>query len=320
VCGSALDQAHYEKALGIFQEKQQVLREAGIKAQAKVARLSKLLVESRRQLQKARVEGAALERARTQRILQGKDHQIQKLKAAMDHLKRGVTPQTEGLEFEDKLVVRLRREFPGDEVEHHGKRGDILHRVIFQQELAGSIVYELKRVERIEDDHIQQALQAKSYREADWAVLVHTGRKRGWTGFGQLNGVIVVSPLAVVPAVRLLRDHLLQMLRAKISQQQRAGIAAKLLAFVDSPQFKNPLEEVIRNATELQESIKDEAKTHFRIWKRRWRSYQAIQWDSQLVAQNVRLVMHGKKPVTASPFSPQPLALPGIGSRPIEDI
>ncbi len=47
--------------------------------------------------------------------------------ARIKQLEKGTKPQTEGLEFEENLYKRLKKEFPKDKVEHKGKGGDILH-------------------------------------------------------------------------------------------------------------------------------------------------------------------------------------------------
>src|SRR5207245_8206386 len=99
--------------------------------------------------------------------------------------------QTEGLEFEEKLVARLRKEFRDDEVLHEGRGGDVLHTVIFGKKTAGVIIYECKRTPRIESSHIAQAHLAKQTRQADFAVLNTTARKKGFSGFAQMGGVWV---------------------------------------------------------------------------------------------------------------------------------
>ena len=88
------------------------------------------------------------------------------------------------------------------------------------------------------------------------------------------------------------------MLKARITGERRAIIARRLMKYITSPQFKNPIEEVIHIASELQDMIKEEAKSHIRVWKRRWDHYQTIHWDSSQLQDNIQLVLHGKGPKT----------------------
>lgn len=303
VCRKSLTKQEYERALGILGEREKHLTHEKSELQRK-------LREIREQARKAKAEGVKTERSRTQRLLAGRDKEIQKLKERLNQLKKGTTPQTEGLEFEETLTIRLRREFPDDKIEHKGKGGDILHFVNFAGKPAGLIVYECKRTPRIDTKHIHQANQAKKTREADFAVLVTTGKRSGFSGLAQMSGVLVISPLGVVPLASLLRAHLIEMIKAKITKDKRAIIAQSLMRYITSPQFKNPIEEVIEVAAELQEMLKEEAKDHFRLWRKRWDRYQTIHWDNAQIQSNLERVLHGKEPKTLLPVKTTRLELP----------
>lgn len=303
VCKKPLSKREYERALGILGEREKHL-------QHERAELERRLRFERAKAQQAKAEGIRVERARTQRLLEGKAKEIARLKERIDQLKRGSTPQTEGLEFEERLAARLHREFPEDEVQHKGRGGDVLHIVRFEKKSAGVIIYECKRTPRVQGQHIRQAFLAKQTREADFCVLVTTGGRKGFSGLAAIRGVLVVSPLGAIPLAALLRQHLIEMLRAKIGKEQRALIAQKLMKFVTSPQFKNPIEEVVELSGELQDMIKEEAKDHFRLWKKRWDRYQTISWDGSQVRENLRLVLLGKEPRAIGHPRGEPLQLP----------
>jgi len=307
VCNKPLTKKEYEQALGILGERERHLREEKSELEKKVRAAN---AKARKAKKEGTQEGVVKERKRTQRLLQGRDKQIQTLKERIDQLKKGSTPQTEGLEFEDKLAVRLRKEFPQDDIQHKGRAGDVLHIVMFDKKPAGTIIYECKRTPRILKQHVQQARLARKSREADFAVLVTTGEKKGYSGLAQMDGVLVVSPLGAIPLASLLRIHLIEMLRAKIAKEERAVIARRLMQYIASPQFKNPIEEVVQLTSELQEMVKKEAKDHFRTWKKRWNHYQTICWDSSLVQENIQLVLHGKQPKAITHPKRAPIELP----------
>lgn len=303
VCKKPLTKEEYERALGILDARERHYQYERERLQAK-------LRDSRQQAKRARGEGVKAERARTQRLLQGKDKIIQTLKERIDQLKRGSTPQTEGLEFEEKLAARLRREFPEDQVFHKGRGGDVLHIVRLDGRAAGTIIYECKREKRIKGKHIRQARLAKQSREADFAVLVTTGYRKGFAGLAQRDGVLVVHPLGVVPLTSLLRIHLIEMLKARVTRKRRAIIADRLVDYITSPQFRNPIEEVVQLTDELQEMIRDEAKDHLETWRKRWECYQTLHWDASQVRNNVQLVLHGKEPKAVVHPKTTPLQLP----------
>src|SRR5712692_308336 len=100
VCKKPLTKKQYQRALGILEEQQKHLR-------LQEQKLRQQLREARRKERGAKKEGIQLERSRTKRLLAGKAAEIQRLKERVNQLKRGTTPQTEGLEFEEKLAARL---------------------------------------------------------------------------------------------------------------------------------------------------------------------------------------------------------------------
>ncbi|MBK7207361.1 MAG: DUF2130 domain-containing protein [Elusimicrobia bacterium] len=313
-CGKVLTRAEYEKALKIqgatekhFHQREEALRE---KAQEREARFRKKERELQDRLKNESARIRRIEKARAERSNLGLKQSLQKANEEIRRLRTGTTPQTDGLEFEEKLVIRLRAEFPDDEVLHKGQGGDVLHTVKFGKEIAGIIVYECKRTPRIEGDHIAQAHQAKQIRQADFVVLVTTARKKGFTGFTQMNGVWIAAPLASIPLAALLRQHLIEMVKARITKEKRAAIAQQLMKFIDSPQFRNPVEEVVQRTTRLQEMIKKEAKDHFRIWRDRWEHYQTIHWNATQVQANLQLVLHGNAPKPMHHHKATPLQLP----------
>ncbi len=314
VCKKVLTKTEYDSALGILEEQKLHLKRELAKLEQEKAQFRRqkaaLLAKVKSAKREGIDEGRRKERERAERLFKGKDKEIEKLKERIQQLQRGTTPQTEGLEFEETLADRLQNEFPTDGIQHEGKNGDILHFVMFHGKRAGVIIYECKRTPRISSAHIGQVLRAKRQREADFAVLVTTGRRKDFAGLAQDNGVLIVSPLGVVPLVSLLRGHLIEMLRAKITKEDRLQIAQKLLDHITSPQFKNPIEEIVEKANHLQAMLEDEAKQHFRTRETRWNHYQRISWDSSQIQANLQLVLQGKEPKPLTYVKLKPLQLP----------
>lgn len=288
VCKKPLTQQEYERALGILEAKDK-------HAAHQLETIRAKLAASRKSAKKARQDGIDAERARTGRLLSGKEKEIQRLKERVQHLQRGTTPQTDGLEFEEKLAARLRSAYPDDEVLHRGKGGDVLHHVRLKGAVAGTIVYECKRTPRIASDHISQAERARRVRSADYAVLVTTGMRRGFTGLARERDVLIVAPLGVIALVGLLRSYLLQMQKAQVEREKRAEIARRILDYVNGADFKRPLEHILGTAKTLTSALQDEIRTHFRGWHRRQERYQMIAFDATLLRENTEAVLHGQE-------------------------
>jgi len=312
VCGKSLSKREYDRVLRIEKAREDSIR----RREEALAKKEKELPSKIRAARIAAARAAQQkEKGRAQRLMQGQRTTIRRLEERVRQLEKGSTPQTEGLEFEDKLVARLRKEFPSDEIRPTGRDGDILHTVKSGAQPAGMIVYECKRTPGIKSAHIHQAHLAKQTREAYFAVVVTTGKKRGFTGLARMHDVLVVSPLGAIPLAGLLREHIIEMLKARLTKEERIRVAERLTGYITSPQFKNPIDEVVSRSSQLQTMIRDEAKQHWNIWKKRWEHYQRIHWDASHIRQNVQLVLAGKSAQPSVPAKAQPLQLPQFAGK-----
>jgi hypothetical protein len=311
VCKKTLTEHEYETALGVLGERQKHFEheKQRLQEQVRVARAAQ---------SRARNEGVRIERARSQRLMAGQNKKMRVLQERIAQLEKGRTPQTDGLEFEHKLVARLQREFPKDKIKHEGQGGDVLHYVNFNGQVAGIIIYECKRCPTVKADHVQQTHLAKQTRKAHFAVLVTTGqtwKRRAFTGLDMDSDVLIVAPLGAIALASLLREHLIEMQRSNVALERRAAIAQGLIKFITSPDFKNPIEEIVRASGQLQDILKDEVRSHERTWKKRWGHYRIVQWDARSVQANLQSVLHGEKPKLL-PRRDVPLQLPAsVGTR-----
>lgn len=288
---------------------QRQARELDKKQEAFRRQKEELVEKAKASLEKGIEQGIASERKRAERLLAGQAGTISKLEERIKQLESGSTPQTEGLEFEETLVKRLQEEFPADDIEHHGKGGDILHFVNDSGERVGTIVYECKRTAQIQRAHVKQAYDARQLREADCAVLITTGKRKGFGGLDEEDGVVIVHPLGAIPLVSLLRQHLIRLHKARLTDDERTKAAAHLVKYVAGAQFKNPLEDMVARARALRGSLVSEMKQHAKSWKERWESYQWIEWDGAQIDANVQLVLRGSAPRALSHPDVAPLPM-----------
>lgn len=289
VCKKPLTKKEFERALKIHEAQEKHFEHKEREFADKVRRFED-------EKKKIKRDARESERARTRRIVGGKVKEIGKLKERIKMLQRGKTPQEGGPEFELKLVRQLRTEFDGDDIQHKGQAGDVLHTVKEGGKIAGVIIYECKWTPGISGSHIRQTAQAKMSRHAQFAVLVTSGTRRGFSGLDEESGVVIVAPAGVLPMAGLLRNHLLEMFRAGIEKKRRTKIANQLLKFIKSPEFKNPIEEVVRTAESLKEGVEEEYRWHVNDWKKRLTAYARIRWDSFSVQENLRRVLRGEIP------------------------
>ena len=146
-------------------------------------------------------------------------------------LKMGETAQSEGLLEERVLLEFLKEHFAADEYEHVGKSGDVVHDIRTDRGLkAGRIVYEVKRVQQWSSAHVLQCARARIDREADIAILVTNKFPAKRQYYFIERGVLVISPLAVLPIVHTAREGLVNIHALKLSGDQKVNVRRSHLA------------------------------------------------------------------------------------------
>ena len=200
-----------------------------------------------------------------------------KIRLLQEQLRRNKTPSELGFANEMEMLQALQVKFPTDRFDHTGKGGDIVHYIKDGNKEIGIIVYELKKVAKFSNSHIQQALAAKQQRNADYAVLV-TNAKRSKNDFcfSVTKGVIVIHPAGALTIIAILREHLVTISKLKLSNKQREEATKAVLEYIHSPAFKNSIESIIDNTIELYDSMKKEVKDHINTWQDRLNRYNDI--------------------------------------------
>jgi hypothetical protein len=306
VCKKSLSETEYKKALHIVEHKDQNLK-----------KFKDQLALTKEKVVQARSEGIKAERERSNRLTVGLRSSLTKAKERIKQLELGKTPQSQGFAFEKTLLSNLKKHFKDtqDDIQKKGQGGDVLHIVIEEGKEAGCIIYECKRTPTIEPDHIRQAYANKEERSAVFAVLVTSGKKKGFAGLAEIDGVLIVSPEASIALASLLRAHVVEMHKARLTQDEKKVVAQKLLKYVTSPEFKNPLMGITRAGWDLERLLRKEMKSLMKDWEKRWENYQIIHWNNGQIQSNINRVIGGGEPIEIEAPMIQPLALPKLESK-----
>ncbi|MEM5803109.1 MAG: DUF2130 domain-containing protein, partial [Candidatus Aenigmatarchaeota archaeon] len=244
-------------------------------------------VQMEKQMKKAVKEafekGKAKEKARADRLskmIQAKTQEIQnlnkKIKELQEQLKKGTTPQVEGLNLEEELVKELRKEFREDKIEHHGKKGDIIHRVNFKNKYVGVILYECKKTTKFNSAFVDQTKKAMVMRQATYGVLVTTASKKDTAGFWVEKDILIVHPYGAIYIAKILRKSIIEFYSLKISRLEMERRSKELMEYIKSEDFKNSVEDSIYRTKSLYEMLKKEIKSHQGIWRDRYMHYSTI--------------------------------------------
>ncbi|MDR3244685.1 MAG: hypothetical protein LBT79_08055, partial [Elusimicrobiota bacterium] len=197
-----------------------------------------------------------------------------KIDSLKEQLEKKQTPQALGLLEEKIFLHELEKKFPYDKFDHTGKGGDIIHYIEVEKKQVGIICYELKKVSKFDNAHIEQAYKAKQQRKADYGLLVtNAKRNKDDVGFSLYKEVIIIHPSAALALVSLLRENLILIAKMKLNGGKREESINAVLEYIQSPVFKNGIEDIINTSRDLYKELKKEVDSHIKIWKGRHDKY-----------------------------------------------
>ncbi len=301
LCNHEVSESEYLKLTGRWDK----LRQLEVKFRSKL----------KSEIDKARREERS-SRSKEIVLLRGKLASLRgELKKTKDRLELGLTPQIEGLLYEKELARQLLKKFSQDSIISAGKGGDVIQEVRLDGKLVGRIVYECKKVLRLQSCYIEQARRAMVLRKADFAIVVTTAKAKNTFGFWLEKDVLIVHPAGVLALAEWLRLSLIELAKARMPAGARELAAEAVLGFLASAEFRNPLQDAIRRSIRLEEELADERKAHERFWSRRLDHYQTIRGATQGVVARVSALVGtcsagvdgaapGRKRITASTAVP----------------
>jgi len=207
-------------------------------------------------------------------------NEIQRLK---EQMKKGITPQIEGLLEEGKLLKKLTELFPNDKFEHPGKGGDIIQTVRDRNNEAGKIVYECKRVKHFDKKHVEQAREARRIRKADYAVLVTNVFPAKQQFYFVEKTVFVISPLSLEPVTYTLRESLVRMALLKITNKAKEDAVQRVYDYLSSSEYHTKINDIAGQLFELGKDLNSEISSHKRIWLKRYTAYRGLFTDVGMI-------------------------------------
>ncbi len=294
LCRSPLTQTRYYEIIGLWEERARLekslkdklkdLREERKKfIEEKKSIKAQMKKEKKKAVKEAEEKGKKKEKARADRLaksLQGlierDQEQRKQIRELRDQLKKGTTPQVEGLNLEEELARSLRKEFAQDKIERHGKTGDVLQRVNFRNKQIGIILYECKKTAKFNKSFIEQTRRAMVARRATYGVLVTTASKKETAGFWVEKEIIIVHPYGALYIAKVLRNWIIEIHSLKISEKEVQNRANELMKFIKSDDFKSIVRDSIHRTRSLNEMLVKEMKTHKRVWGERFSHYDKI--------------------------------------------
>jgi len=181
--------------------------------------------------------------------------------------------QLQGEVLELALEELLKTAFPFDTIEEvaKGVKGaDCVHHVMNAlAQPCGKIIYESKRTKAFTAEWIEKLKKDMRAQQADIAVIVTEVLPREMEGFGFKDGVWICRFSEVKPLAFLLRDSLIKIHTALVSQENKGDKMHMLYDYLTGNEFRQNIEAVTEGFLALRRSIISEKVQMEKIWKER---------------------------------------------------
>jgi hypothetical protein len=170
------------------------------------------------------------------------------------------------------IFEQLRAEYPEDRVLRlpRGEAGgDILVEVKYKGSVCGRIILDSRNRGNWQTGYATKLRGDMVEQQADHAILSTLHFPRGAAELCRHDDVLLVHPARVIELVGILRQAIVRMHQARLSNVQRAEKKSRLYDHITSELFRRKLEDTGKLARQLLELDVDEHKEHQRVWKAR---------------------------------------------------
>jgi hypothetical protein len=199
----------------------------------------------------------------------------------------------EGAEVD--LFEELKRAFPDDKIVRvtKGEPGaDLIHTVVADGNRCGQIIYDSKNRQVWRNDYVAKLRTDQIAAKADHAVLVSRPFPAGSKQLHVRDGVIVVHPARAVALIQIVREHIVMLAGARISESGRAQKMDALYEFVTSNRCTQLLDQVDQLSEDLLEIEVKEKKAHDSTWRKRGELIRGIQQARGNLVSEIGLIIN----------------------------
>jgi hypothetical protein len=181
--------------------------------------------------------------------------------------------QLQGEVLELALEELLKSNFPFDTIEEvaKGTKGADCIQYVKNNlgQMCGKIIYESKRTKAFTYEWIEKLKRDMRAQQADIAVIVTETLPRDMDSFGFKEGVWICRFADVKPLSFLLRDSLVKIYGALVSQENKGDKMQMLYNYLTGNEFRQNIEAVMEGFVSLKDSITREKIQMEKIWKER---------------------------------------------------
>lgn len=188
--------------------------------------------------------------------------------------------QLQGEVQELALEELLKSSFPFDEIEEVGKgvKGAdcIQHVRNSSAQFCGKIIYESKRTKAFTNEWIDKLKSDMRATQANLAVIVTEVLPKDMEHFGMKDGVWVCRFSDIKAVAFLLRDSLIKINTALVSQENKGDKMQLLYNYLTGNEFKQQIEAIVEGFVALKDGITREKIQMEKIWKEREKQLEKV--------------------------------------------
>jgi hypothetical protein len=233
------------------------------------------------------------------------------------------SPQVRGYIQQEDLANYLRELYDDDiqEIRRGVHGADVLHRVKLRSgAVAGVILWESKRTKDFHDSWIEKLREDQREQKADVAVLVSLVLPQEINHFAVQGDVVVAHPSMVDSLSGILRQHLINLARHKMTEEQRQDKIHDLYSYMTGKEFHQRISAIVESAVNLDGLIGREMRAHEKLWGHRKKLHEALLRQTAILYGEVSGIVGTLPPVPQLELPEETEPLPaGIDESPEDE-
>ncbi len=237
---------------------------------------SEKLKEERLKIKKQSDEASALKIKELEKQLEDQKDLAEEMKRKAEQGSMQLQGEIQELAIEEILT----KMFPFDiisEVPKGVKGADVIQRVRNKVGIeCGTILYESKRTKSFSQDWIKKLKADAVSTKADICIIITEALPEGIDKIGQIDGVWICSFNDFKGLVLVLRESLIKLNEAYLSQTNKGEKMQMLYDYLTSNEFMLQVSAIIEGFTDLHNSYTKEKRAMERIWKEREKQLEKV--------------------------------------------
>ncbi len=249
-------------------------------------------------IRRAESERFDIERKREQERFDLERREMQKklddTQKAMEEVRRKSeqsSQQLQGEVLELAIEDYLRQRFPHDEISEVGKgqRGaDCVQTVYHAGRRCGQITYESKRTKAFSMDWVEKLKADMRAKGSDVGVIITETMPKDMQSFGAVNGIWVCTFAEFKSLCVVLRDMVIRVSSAVISQENKGDKMTMLYDYLMSSEFRMSVENVMEAYEHMRSDLERERSAMEKLWKQRERQIERMRLSMSHVMGSIQ--------------------------------